>query len=93
MLLKEAILQQNDDDVEFELIDDESDEEENDEKMKILKRQKKAELLLARKYRIIRKAIADDLLLYEDDIFQIEPISGEIWPSSEITITITFKPT
>jgi len=33
------------------------------------------------------------LLLYEDDIFQIEPISGEIWPSSEITITITFKPT
>ena len=32
-------------------------------------------------------------MLYEDDIFQIEPIDGEIWPSSEITITITFKPT
>ena len=60
--------------------------------MKILKRQKKAELMLSRKYRIIRKAIKDDLLLYEDDIFQIDPIKGSIWPSSEITCTVTFRP-
>jgi hypothetical protein len=38
MLLKEAILQHNDEDNEFEFIEEDSEEEENDEKMKILKR-------------------------------------------------------
>lgn len=90
MLLKEAILQEPD---EEESGDSEgSEDSENDEKAKMMKRQKKAELLLSRKYRIIRKAIDDDLLLYEDDTFKIEPITGIIWPNQYITMTVTFKP-
>ena len=49
--------------------------------------------MLARKYRNIRKAIEDDPLLFQDDIFNIEPQSGQIWPNSEMTITISFRPT
>jgi hydrocephalus-inducing protein len=50
---------------ELELEDNEdSEEEERDEKALILKKQKKAELMLARKYKNIRKAIEDDLLLF-----------------------------
>lgn len=90
MLLKEAILQEPDPE-ESENSDSNSDED-NDDKAKIMKRQKKAELLLSRKYRIIRKAIDDDLLLYEDDTFKIEPITGIIWPNQYITMTVTFKP-
>ena len=70
MLLKEAILQEPDEGHMSEPQSDTSDDEENDERTKVLKRQKKAELLLSRKYRIIRKAISDDLLLYEDDTFK-----------------------
>ena len=77
MLLKEAILQDPDDN---DNLSEDEDSDEGDDKQKVLKRQKKAELLLARKYRIITKAINDDLLLYEDDIFTIEPICGKIWP-------------
>ena len=77
MLLKEAILQDPDDN---DNLSEDEDSDEGDDKQKVLKRQKKAELLLARKYRIITKAINDDLLLYEDDIFVIEPICGKIWP-------------
>lgn len=54
--------------------ENDSDEDESDEKLKILKRQKKAELLLSRKYKIIRKAIEEDYLLFEDQIFNIEPL-------------------
>ncbi len=75
----------------FEDFDD-SDDEERDEKALLQKRQKKAELALARKYRNIRKAIDDDMLLFQDEIFQIEPQTGEIWPNSKMTITITFIP-
>ena len=31
-------------------------------------------------------------MLFYDDIFNVEPISGKIWPDSEIQITITFNP-
>lgn len=47
---------------------------------------------MARKYKTIRKAVEDNLLLFEDNIFRIEPLEGEIWPNSEITITVTFMP-
>ena len=73
MLLKEIV---NNEAIheEFEIEDhDDSDEEDKDEKAILLKRQKKAELMLARKYKNIRKAIEDDLLLFQDDIFSIEP--------------------
>ena len=53
---------------------------------------KKAISALERKYKNIRKAVEDDLMLFQDDIFIIEPQSGKIWPDSEIQVTITFKP-
>lgn len=47
---------------------------------------------LKRKYKNIRKAIEDDHLLFQDEIFHIEPSSGQIWPNSALTITVTFEP-
>ena len=31
-------------------------------------------------------------MYFQDDIFQIEPISGKIWPNTEITCCVTFRP-
>ena len=66
--------------------------EEIDEKELLLKKRKKAEMLLDRKYKAIRKALEDDTLIFEDDIFSIKPIKGSIWPKSEMSITVIFKP-
>lgn len=64
MLIKEYVSNEAvHEDLELEENSD-SEEEERDEKAIILKKQKKAELTLARKYRNIRKAIEDDLLLF-----------------------------
>jgi hydrocephalus-inducing protein len=49
-------------------------------------------MLLERKYRAINKAIEEDTLVFEDDIFDIQPVRGSIWPNSEMTITVLFKP-
>jgi len=63
MLLKEIV---NNEVVreDYDIDEEDSDEEERDEKTFLLKRQRKAELLLARKYKNIRKAIEDDMLLF-----------------------------
>ena len=66
--------------------------EEVDENQMVLKKRKKAKLLLERKYKTIKMAIEEDDLLFEDDIFSIAPQFGSIWPNSEMTVTITFKP-
>ena len=63
MLLKEMAQEFTGDEYEFDE-DEESDDEDKDEKALILKRQKKAEMMLTRKYKNIRKAIEDDLLLF-----------------------------
>lgn len=55
-------------------------------------RRRKALLLLQRKYAAIRKAVEEDQMLFEHDNFSIKPISGSIWPNSELTINISFKP-
>jgi hydrocephalus-inducing protein len=91
MLKETATLEHNHDMLEIQ-DDDDSDYEEVDEKTLMLKKQKKAELLLQRKYKNIKKAIEDNLLLFQDDTFTIEPQTGSIWPNSEMTITVTFKP-
>jgi hydrocephalus-inducing protein len=57
-----------------------------------LKRRKKAEMLLERKYKTIRKALEEDTFVFEDDIFSVQPIRGSIWPNSEMVITVIFKP-
>lgn len=68
------------------------DEQEIDEKELLLKKRKKAEMQLDRKYRTIRRAIEEETLVFEDDIFTITPIEGTIWPNSEMAITVIFKP-
>lgn len=31
-------------------------------------------------------------MLFQDEIFSIEPLQGKIWPNTEITCCVTFKP-
>ena len=49
-------------------------------------------MILDRSYKAIRKAILEDDLLFEDNIYNIQPVKGSIWPDSEMTITVIFKP-
>lgn len=62
------------------------------EREAFLKKRKKAEMLLERKYKAIRKALEEDTFVFEDEIFSIQPIRGCIWPNSEMVITVIFKP-
>ena len=52
----------------------------------------RARRTLARKYQGIRKAVDDDPMLFQDEIFSIEPLEGKIWPNTEITFCVTFRP-
>lgn len=52
----------------------------------------KAQSALARKYEAIRKAVDEDLMLFQDEIFQVEPLEGKIWPNTEMTCCVTFRP-
>ena len=47
---------------------------------------------LMRKYRNLRTALDNDPMQFVDDIFEISPVSGNVWARSEIEITITFRP-
>jgi len=70
--------------------DDSYDEDELNKKQE--RAQQKAIATLARKYQSIRKAVEEDLMLFQDEIFSIEPLQGKIWPNTEITCCVTFKP-
>ena len=69
---------------------DSYDEDELNKKAE--RKQVKAISTLARKYQSIRKAIEDDQMLFQDEIFTIEPLQGRLWPNTEISCTVTFKP-
>ena len=47
---------------------------------------------LVRKYRNLRRALRKDSMHFVDDIFEISPIEGQVWASSEIEVTVSFKP-
>jgi len=47
---------------------------------------------LTRKYEAIKKAVNEDSMLFQDEIFQIEPLEGKIWPNTEMTCCVTFRP-
>ena len=70
--------------------DDSYDEEELNKKAE--RAQTKAITTLARKYQSIRKAVEEDFMLFQDEIFNIEPLQGKLWPNTEITCCVTFKP-
>lgn len=92
MLLREVINSQEQKQEDLQDINDSSSEEEVDPREYLERKRKRAELALTRKYKTIKKAIEDDLFLFQDKIFKIEPLVGEIWPNSQITITVTFMP-
>jgi hydrocephalus-inducing protein len=78
------------------MLDEEIDEIDKDDpgfEDYVEKKKKNAEALIRRKYKILRKEILEDRLIYDDNIFSIQPQTGSIWPNSELTVTITFKPT
>lgn len=49
-------------------------------------------LATGRKYKQLRKAVADDKFLFDHPIFSIEPRVGEIWPNSTVELVVTFSP-
>ena len=50
------------------------------------------EAALIRKYRNLRKALEKDGMQFVDDIFEISPISGQVWAHSEVEVTVCFRP-
>lgn len=47
---------------------------------------------IARKFEKIKKSLNEDQMCYENPNFQIEPLTGKIWPNTKMVIGITFKP-
>ena len=45
-----------------------------------------------RKYRNLRYALEKDNMEFIDDVFDISPLSGTIWPNSEVEIAVIFRP-
>ena len=80
--------------IEDEIESLDSDDSYDDMELKSLKERKlqRALAALERKYANIRKAVEGDLMLFQDNIFKVEPQRGKIWPNSELEITVTFCP-
>ena len=71
-------------------IDDSYDEE---ELIKISERNHLKNLnIIARRFEKIKKSLNEDQMFFDNPNFQIEPLSGKIWPNSSLTICLTFKP-
>ena len=73
-------------------LDSDDSYDETELQLKKERAQEKAIATLQRKYQGIRKAVEDDPMLFQDEIFTIEPLQGKIWPNTEITCCVTFKP-
>ncbi|XP_035679087.1 LOW QUALITY PROTEIN: hydrocephalus-inducing protein homolog [Branchiostoma floridae] len=48
--------------------------------------------LLTRTYENRRRIVSGDSMLFADDVFQIEPLEGEIWPNQSAEVSVIFKP-
>ncbi|KAM4722980.1 hydrocephalus-inducing protein homolog [Rhinophrynus dorsalis] len=48
--------------------------------------------ILSRTFHNQRRLALDDAMLFTDDIFQIEPVEGDVWPNSSVEVSILFKP-
>ncbi|KAJ3159463.1 hypothetical protein HDU86_001781 [Geranomyces michiganensis] len=48
--------------------------------------------LLSQRYQNSDRRAQNDPLLFNDGVFRIEPISGDIWPNSEVEISVYFEP-
>jgi hydrocephalus-inducing protein len=89
--IEQAIDAGEDDDEDGDLDSDDSyDAAETQAKLE--RRKQRAVATLNRKYMSIRKAVEEDKMLFQDEIFQIEPLEGKIWPNTEMTCCVTFRP-
>ena len=88
----EAAIENGDEDDDDGSMD--SDDSYDDAELAAKKERKKQRAIatLARKYTSIRKAVEEDKMLFQDEIFQVEPLEGKIWPNTEMTCTVTFRP-
>merc|ERR1711968_90933 len=77
----------------FEEEEGDAEDYSDDESVGNMPAAKRRELAaLVRKYKHLRRAVQEDALLFADENFSIEPISGEVWVNSELEFTITFSP-
>jgi hydrocephalus-inducing protein len=81
MILEESNLEES----IADSLDSDDSYDENELNIKQERAQTKAISTLARKYQSIRKAVEEDLMSFQDEIFTIEPIQGKLWPNTEIT--------
>ncbi|CAK0877779.1 unnamed protein product, partial [Prorocentrum cordatum] len=70
---------------------DEGQSDEDGERVQVRKKNKVTSAL-SRKYGSINKAVKEDPMLFRDAIFAIEPLTGQIWPHSQVTCACTFLP-
>ena len=47
-------------------------------------------LATGRKYKQLRKQVADNQFLFTNPIFSVEPLCGELWPNSSVELVVTF---
>ena len=48
--------------------------------------------LITRKYKTKRQQVTEEGFALEDDTFILDPPSGDIWPNSEIEVSVAFRP-
>lgn len=91
MDINQGQMNEDDDDDDGSLDSDDSYDE--SELMAKAQRKKERSLItLNRKYASIKKAVEEDKMLFQDEIFSIEPLEGKIWPNTEMTFCMTFRP-
>ena len=83
---------QGDDEDDEGSLDSDDSYDTNELQSKVVRRKEKALNTLTRKYQAIKKAVYDDKMLFQDEIFQVEPLEGKIWPNTEMTCCVTFRP-
>lgn len=44
------------------------------------------------KYKLLRKAVMDDSMQFADECFALAPLSGRVWPHSEVDVVVCFTP-
>jgi hydrocephalus-inducing protein len=73
-------------------LDSDDSYNENELAVKAERKKERALITLGRKYASIKKAVDEDKMLFQDEIFSIEPLEGKIWPNTEMTFCMTFRP-
>lgn len=48
--------------------------------------------ILNRTFQNRRKLVENDKMLFNDDVIQIEPVEGDVWPNSSFEVNVIFKP-